>query len=47
MFPDSNTIAASDPALWAAIQSEFRRYPGALTLFSEHERAHRQDVDIT
>ncbi len=39
MFPDSNTIAASDPALWAAIQSEFRRQEEGIELIASENYA--------
>jgi glycine hydroxymethyltransferase len=39
MFPDSNTIAATDPALWAAIQSEFRRQEEGIELIASENYA--------
>ena len=34
MFPDSHTIASADPALWDAIQSEFRRQEEGIELIA-------------
>jgi glycine hydroxymethyltransferase len=34
MFPDSQTIASADPALWKAIQSEFRRQEEGIELIA-------------
>ena len=34
MFPDSQTIASADPALWSAIQSEFRRQEEGIELIA-------------
>jgi glycine hydroxymethyltransferase len=34
MFPDSHSIAATDPALWTALQSEFRRQEEGIELIA-------------
>src|SRR5216117_57669 len=39
MFPDSQSIAAADPALWSAIQSEFRREEEGIELIASENYA--------
>jgi len=39
MFPDSHTIAGADPALWQAIQSEFRRQEEGIELIASENYA--------
>ena len=39
MFPDSNTLASTDPELWAAIQSEFRREEEGIELIASENYA--------
>src|SRR5512141_807237 len=39
MFPDSSTIAATDPALWRAIQSEYRRQEEGIELIASENYA--------
>ena len=39
MFSDSNTIASTDPELWAAIQSEFRREEEGIELIASENYA--------
>src|ERR1700693_6153894 len=39
MFDDSSPIAASDPALWTAIQSEFRRQEEGIELIASENYA--------
>src|SRR5438874_4368195 len=34
MFPDAQTIASTDPALWSAMQSEFRRQEEGIELIA-------------
>src|SRR6187401_1357210 len=34
MFPDANTLSATDPELWGAIQSEFRRQEEGIELIA-------------
>src|SRR5256714_15612276 len=39
MFPDSQAIASADPALWAALQSEFRRQEEGIELIASENYA--------
>src|SRR6187455_3542070 len=39
MFPDSSTVAATDPELWAAIQSEFRRQEEGIEMIASENYA--------
>jgi glycine hydroxymethyltransferase len=39
MFPDSSSVAAVDPALWSAIQSEFRRQEEGIELIASENYA--------
>ena len=39
MFPDSQTISGADPALWKAIQSEFRRQEEGIELIASENYA--------
>ena len=39
MFTDSHTIAGADPALWQAIQSEFRRQEEGIELIASENYA--------
>ncbi|HEY2628774.1 MAG TPA: serine hydroxymethyltransferase, partial [Usitatibacter sp.] len=39
MFSDSQTIAGADPALWHAIQSEFRRQGEGIELIASENYA--------
>src|SRR5436190_15524533 len=39
MFPDSQTIAAADPELWRALQSEFRRQEDGVELIASENYA--------
>src|SRR6476620_200585 len=39
MFPDSQTIAGADPALWSAITSEFRRQEEGIELIASENYA--------
>jgi glycine hydroxymethyltransferase len=39
MFPDSSTIASTDPELWGAIQSEFRRQEDGIELIASENYA--------
>src|SRR6187551_1290359 len=39
MFPDSSTVAATDPAIWAALQSEFRRQEEGIELIASENYA--------
>src|SRR5205814_9519586 len=39
MFPDASSIASADPALWSAIQSEFRRQEEGIELIASENYA--------